>query len=104
LLSTGQKQLLALARVLVRARSILIFDEATANIDSHTEGLIQESITRIRGEKTIISIAHRLSTIRGADCIYIIENGEISERGTYEDLMSAKGVFYTLWTTQLRNA
>lgn len=104
LLSTGQKQLLALARVLVRARSILIFDEATANIDSHTEGLIQESITRIRGEKTIISIAHRLSTIRGADCIYIIENGEISERGTYEDLMSIKGVFYTLWTTQLRNA
>lgn len=104
LLSTGQKQLLALARVLVRARSILIFDEATANIDSHTEGLIQESITRIRGEKTIISIAHRLSTIRGADCIYIIENGEILERGTYEDLMSTKGVFYTLWTTQLRNA
>lgn len=104
LLSTGQKQLLALARVLVRARSVLIFDEATANIDSHTEGLIQESITRIRGEKTIISIAHRLSTIRGADCIYIIENGEISERGTYEDLMSTKGVFYTLWTTQLRNA
>lgn len=104
LLSTGQKQLLALARVLVRARSILIFDEATANIDSHTEGLIQESITRIRGEKTIISIAHRLSTIRGADCIYIIENGEISERGAYEDLMSIKGVFYTLWTTQLRNA
>lgn len=104
LLSTGQKQLLALARVLVRARSILIFDEATANIDSHTEGLIQESITRIRGEKTIISIAHRLSTIRGADCIYIIENGEISEQGTYEDLMSTKGVFYTLWTTQLRNA
>ncbi|WP_239447684.1 ABC transporter ATP-binding protein [Veillonella magna] len=104
LLSTGQKQLLALARVLVRARSVLIFDEATANIDSHTEGLIQESITRIRGEKTIISIAHRLSTIRGADCIYIIENGEILERGTYEDLMSTKGVFYTLWTTQLRNA
>ena len=104
LLSTGQKQLLALARVLVRARSILIFDEATANIDSHTEGLIQKSITRIRGEKTIISIAHRLSTIRGADCIYIIENGEISEQGTYEDLMSTKGVFYTLWTTQLRNA
>lgn len=104
LLSTGQKQLLALARVLVRARSILIFDEATANIDSHTEGLIQESITRIRGEKTIISIAHRLSTIRGADCIYIIENGEILERGTYENLMSTKGVFYTLWTTQLRNA
>lgn len=104
LLSTGQKQLLALARVLVRARSVLIFDEATANIDSHTEGLIQESITRIRGEKTIISIAHRLSTIRGADCIYIIENGEISEQGTYKDLMSTKGVFYTLWTTQLRNA
>lgn len=104
LLSTGQKQLLALARVLVRARSVLIFDEATANIDSHIEGLIQESITRIRGEKIIISIAHRLSTIRGADCIYIIENGEISEQGTYEDLMSTKGVFYTLWTTQLRNA
>ena len=97
LLSTGQKQLLALARVLVRDRKVLIFDEATAHIDSHTEQLIQESIETIRGEKTIISIAHRLSTIRSANCIYMIKHGEIVEQGDYESLIAQKGEFFALW-------
>ena len=97
LLSTGQKQLLALARVLVRDRKVLIFDEATAHIDSHTEQLIQESIETIRGEKTIISIAHRLSTIRSAKCIYMIKHGQIVEQGDYESLIAQKGEFFALW-------
>lgn len=97
LLSTGQKQLLALARVLVRDRKVLIFDEATAHIDSHTEQLIQESIETIRGEKTIISIAHRLSTIRSANCIYMIKYGQIVEQGDYESLIAQKGEFFALW-------
>lgn len=97
LLSTGQKQLLALARVLVRDRKVLIFDEATAHIDSHTEQLIQESIETIRGEKTIISIAHRLSTIRSANCIYMIKHGQIVEQGDYESLIAQKGKFFALW-------
>lgn len=100
LLSTGQKQLLAMARVLVRNRQVLIFDEATAHIDSHTEALIQDSIESIRGEKTIISIAHRLSTIRSANMIYLIQNGRIVERGNYTDLIEAKGEFYTLWSAK----
>lgn len=97
LLSTGQKQLLAMARALVRKRQVLIFDEATAHIDSHTEQHIQDSIESIRGEKTIISIAHRLSTISKADGICLIENGRIVERGNYEELIRQKGAFYTLW-------
>lgn len=97
LLSTGQKQLLAMARVLVRNRQVLIFDEATAHIDSHTEQLIQQSIETIRGEKTIISIAHRLSTIRSANQIYLIKQGEIVEAGSYESLIAQKGSFFALW-------
>lgn len=97
LLSTGQKQLLALARVLIRDRKVLIFDEATAHIDSHTEQLIQESIETIRGEKTIISIAHRLSTIRSANRIYMIKQGQIVEEGDYESLIAQKGEFFALW-------
>lgn len=97
LLSTGQKQLLALARVLIRDRKVLIFDEATAHIDSHTEQLIQESIETIRGEKTIISIAHRLSTIRSANRIYMIKQGQIAEEGDYDSLISQKGEFFALW-------
>lgn len=97
LLSTGQKQLLALARVLIRVRKVLIFDEATAHIDSHTEQLIQESIETIRGEKTIISIAHRLSTIRSANRIYMIKQGQIAEEGDYDSLISQKGEFFALW-------
>lgn len=98
LLSTGQQQLLALARTLVKEKPILVFDEATAHIDSETERLIQESIEVERGEKTIFSIAHRLSSIRGADLILCIQQGEIIERGTFDELLNQKGLLYSLWS------
>lgn len=98
LLSGGQKQLLSLARALVEEKPILLFDEATANIDSETERMIQDSIEDVRGEKTIISIAHRLSTIRDADSILYVLDGEIVERGSYKELMDKEGTFYRLWS------
>lgn len=102
LLSTGQKQLLAFARTLIKDKPILLLDEATSNIDSHTERQIQESIERIRGEKTIINIAHRLSTIQRANEVYLLENGRIIEHGTYQALIDNQGAFYELWKHQGR--
>lgn len=102
LLSSGQKQLLAFARTLLKDKTVLLLDEATANIDSHTEHMIQESIETIRGEKIIINIAHRLSTIEGANTIYVMEAGKIIEKGNLHDLLHKKGIFYKLWTNQNR--
>ena len=100
LLSDGQKQLLAFARTLILNRSILLLDEATANIDSHTESQIQESIETIRGEKTIINVAHRLSTVQKANRILVLSYGKIVEDGTFDELMQHKGDFYELWNHQ----
>ena len=97
LLSQGQRQLLSLARTLVQNKSVLVFDEATSNIDSHTEELLQQSIVDIKGEKTIIAIAHRLSTLRDATKIIVISDGEIAEQGTIEEVLAKKGLFYELW-------
>ncbi len=97
LLSQGQRQLLSLARTLVQNKSVLVFDEATSNIDSHTEELLQQSIVDIKGEKTIIAIAHRLSTLRDATKIIVISEGEIVEQGTMEEVLAKKGLFYELW-------
>ena len=97
LLSQGQRQLLSLARTLVQNKSVLVFDEATSNIDSHTEELLQQSIVDIKGEKTIIAIAHRLSTLRDATKIIVISDGEIVEQGTIEEVLARKGLFYELW-------
>ena len=97
LLSQGQRQLLSLARTLVQNKSVLVFDEATSNIDSHTEELLQQSIVDIKGEKTIIAIAHRLSTLRDATKIIVISDGEIAEQGTIEEVLAQKGLFYELW-------
>ena len=97
LLSQGQRQLLSLARTLVQNKSVLVFDEATSNIDSHTEELLQQSIVDIKGEKTIIVIAHRLSTLRDATKIIVISDGEIAEQGTIEEILAKKGLFYELW-------
>jgi ATP-binding cassette, subfamily B, multidrug efflux pump len=82
LLSDGQKQLLAFGRTLIRKTPILLLDEATANIDSHTEKQIQASIENIRGSKTIVSIAHRLSTVQDANKIVYVEYGKIIEKGS----------------------
>ena len=100
LLSDGQKQLLAFARTLILNRPILLLDEATANIDSHTESQIQESIETIRGEKTIINVAHRLSTVQKANRILVLSYGKIVEDGTFDELMQHKGDFYELWNRQ----
>ncbi len=99
LLSAGQRQLLSLARALIKDKPILIFDEATSHIDSETERLVQASIETERGEKTIFSIAHRLSTIQKADTILYIKNGHMVEAGSFATLMEEKGEFYELWNT-----
>ena len=100
LLSDGQKQLLAFGRTLIRNTPILLLDEATANVDSHTEKQIQASIERIRGSKTIVSIAHRLSTVQEANEIVYIEYGKIIEKGSFKELIELKGAFYNLWIRQ----
>ena len=100
LLSDGQKQLLAFGRTLIRNIPILLLDEATANIDSHTEKQIQASIENIRGSKTIVSIAHRLSTVQDANEIVYIEYGKIKEKGSFNELVELKGAFYNLWIRQ----
>ena len=100
LLSDGQKQLLAFGRTLIKKTPILLLDEATANIDSHTEKQIQASIENIRGSKTIVSIAHRLSTVKDANKIVYMEYGKIIEIGSFDELINLKGIFYNLWNNQ----
>ena len=100
LLSDGQKQLLAFGRTLIKKTPILLLDEATANIDSHTEKQIQASIENIRGNKTIVSIAHRLSTVKDANKIVYMEYGKIIEIGSFDELINLKGTFYNLWNNQ----
>lgn len=104
LLSDGQKQLLAFGRTLIRNTPILLLDEATANIDSHTEKQIQASIENIRGSKTIVSIAHRLSTVQDVNKIVYVEYGKIIEKGSFEELINSKGAFYNLWSNQQRGS
>ena len=98
--SAGQKQLLAFARVLARDPRVLILDEATSNIDSETEMLVEEAIKAVTANRTCIMIAHRLSTIRRADRIIIMEHGRIVEQGTHEDLMELAGLYHHLQMLQ----
>jgi ATP-binding cassette subfamily B multidrug efflux pump len=95
-LSTGQKQLLALARVLIRDPRILILDEATANIDSMTEMLVERAMRATISNRTSILIAHRLSTIRDAERIIVLDHGRIAEEGSYQELLTRDGLFHTL--------
>lgn len=99
-LSGGQKQRVAIARAILRQSPIIILDEATASVDVETERQIQKAINRITGKRTIIAIAHRLSTIRNADLILVIQEGEIIERGTHDQLMTQKGTYYRMQNTQ----
>lgn len=92
--SAGQKQLIAFARIFAHNPSIFILDEATANIDTKTEEIIQESIDKISKEKTSIFIAHRLSTIINVDKIIVLSNGEIIEQGNHNELMQNEGGYY----------
>ncbi|HEU4853411.1 MAG TPA: ABC transporter transmembrane domain-containing protein [Telluria sp.] len=100
-LSTGQKQLLAIARALAGSPRILLLDEATSNIDSETEQIVQRALIELRGRVTIVAIAHRLSTIRDADRIVVLNHGRIEEQGTHEDLMRiANGLYQRLYLLQ----
>jgi ATP-binding cassette subfamily B multidrug efflux pump len=101
-LSAGQRQLIAFARTLLANPRILILDEATASIDTHTEKLVQRGIRNLLKGRTSFVIAHRLSTIRNADCIMVIENGVIAESGTHEELIRLKGHYYNFYISQFR--
>ncbi len=103
-LSTGQKQLLAFARsVAFDPEVMLVLDEATANIDSETEALIQDSLDRLTARRTSIIIAHRLATVRGADRIIVLHHGEIVEQGTHDELLAVRGRYFRLWLLQQRD-
>lgn len=100
-LSVGQKQLLALARVLIETPQILILDEATASIDSGTEQVIQQALDAVRDHTTLVVIAHRLSTIVDADTILVLHRGQAVERGTHRELLEAKGRYWQMYQLQL---
>ncbi|MBO7682705.1 MAG: ATP-binding cassette domain-containing protein, partial [Clostridia bacterium] len=97
-LSQGQRQLLAIARAAVADPPVLILDEATSSIDTRTEQLVQQGMDALMAGRTTFVIAHRLSTVRNADCIMVLEQGRIIERGSHDDLLKLKGRYYQLYT------
>jgi len=103
-LSGGEKQRIALARVILKDPRILILDEATSSLDSQSEALIQEALKRVMAGRTSIVIAHRLSTILAADQILVLNRGKIAEHGTHQELLNKNGVYAKLYNTQFRQA
>lgn len=101
-LSTGEKQLISFARVILANPRIFVLDEATSSVDTETEQLIQEAITKVLRGRTSFIVAHRLSTIRSADRILVIRGGRITEQGTHRELLKLRGYYYNLYTTQFR--
>jgi ATP-binding cassette subfamily B protein len=99
-ISKGQKQLLTIARAMLLDAKMLILDEATSNVDTRTEIKIQKAMRRLMEQKTCFVIAHRLSTIQGADNILVIDQGDVVEQGTHQELMNKKGFYYKLYHSQ----
>jgi ATP-binding cassette subfamily B protein len=96
-LSAGQRQLVAFARALIADPRILVLDEATSNVDIHTEGRIEDGLRRLLAGRTAIVIAHRLSTIRRAGHIVVLDGGRIAEQGTHDELLDAEGAYWRLY-------
>ena len=103
-LSSGQRQLLTIARAFLADPSILILDEATSSVDTRTEVLIQEAMARLRHGRTSFVIAHRLSTIRNADSIVVMDDGQIVEQGNHAELLARKGFYHNLYNSQFSAA
>ena len=97
-LSQGQRQLLAIARAAVADPPVLILDEATSSIDTRTERIVQEGMDRLMKGRTTFVIAHRLSTVKNSDCIMVLEDGRIIERGTHDELIEKHQKYYQLYT------
>lgn len=101
--SAGERQLLSFARTLAHKPSILVMDEATANIDTDTESLIQEALEKLMKGRTTIMVAHRLSTIQHADCIMVMHKGKIREQGTHQELLAQDGIYRKLYELQINH-
>jgi len=99
-LSGGQRQRVALARAIVKDPPILVLDEATSDVDTETELLIQRSLDRLSEDRTTVTIAHRLSTVKDADTIVVVEDGRVREQGTHEELLDAGDLYANLWAVQ----
>ena len=98
-LSGGQRQRIAIARMFLRQPKILIMDEPSSALDNESEALIQQALKRLTQGRTTFIIAHRLSTIRNADCIVIIDAGRVAEKGTHEELLALKGIYWQLYNS-----
>ncbi|MCA9913139.1 MAG: ATP-binding cassette domain-containing protein, partial [Anaerolineae bacterium] len=103
-LSGGEKQRVAIARVILKDPRLLVLDEATSSLDSQSEALIQEALGRVQQGRTSIVIAHRLSTILAADHILVLDRGEIVESGTHVELLEANGLYADLYETQFKDS
>jgi ATP-binding cassette subfamily B protein len=99
-LSGGQRQRIAIARVVLRDPPILVLDEATSAVDTETEYLIQRSLDDLSEDRTTVAIAHRLSTVKNADRILVVEDGEVTERGSHAELLERDGLYADLWRVQ----
>ena len=103
-LSGGEKQRVAIARVILKRPELLIFDEATSSLDSHTEAEIQSALRQVSSQRTTLVIAHRLSTVVDADEILVLDEGEVVERGRHGTLLAKGGTYAAMWERQQRNA